>query len=325
MHIIKAIEYLENIGNRLDLFVALALPAYTRSQIKRVIESNQVFVNEVINYKAGYKVQKNDVIKFPKLENLFEKKNIIESVFDLKILFEDEDYLFIDKPSGISVHPVNLSQRDTIVNKLINKYKNLPSNNILRPGIVHRLDKDTSGVMVVAKTSKSLWWLSKQFADRKVEKQYTSIGVCEFIPTKLHENAEFKVEGYMFRTGNKRNFYQISTQEIKKSRFSSSEFRLLYANKVGGLFFVLFQVLPKTGRTHQIRVHQKSIQYPIAGDAIYLPKKILDKSIKIFEDKKISPRLMLHASSIQFENYDGEKYYVNSNLPTEFDELMKAK
>lgn len=312
-----------DIGKRLDLYISLKLPKYTRSLIKKTIESNEVFVNNEINYKAGYKVKINDRILFPEINDY--KNTFVElkpSLFDLKILLEDDDYVFLDKPIGLLVHPVNNITEDTLVNKLISKYKDLPGENMNRPGIVHRLDKDTSGVIVVAKNPKSLWWISKLFAERKVNKEYLSIGICHGLPKIIELNKTFEVSGYLKRSDENRKKYVLNTKS-NDGKYSLTSFKALkILNYDEVIKLVLFQVSPSTGRTHQIRVHQKSLSVSILGDPLYLSRNQCELSNKILNQFNIKPRLFLHAHKINFENYDGKVYSVLSEMPKEFNELL---
>lgn len=312
-----------DISKRLDLYLALKLPDYSRSLIKKVIESNKVLVNGEINFKAGHKVSIGDKIEFPvqSIQKGFEK--LEPSPFNLEIIFEDNDYLFINKPIGISVHPANPNEKNTVANQLVSKYFDLPENAISRPGIVHRLDRDTSGVLVVAKSPKALWWLSGRFAERQVKKQYISIGFSENLPSQIFENSSFKVEGFMKRSSENRKQFLLHKDQISGSRFSSTEFLVKNVWKKNDQNLAYFEISPKTGRTHQIRVHQKSFNMPILGDKLYLSKNQLQISSSILNSSNIQERMFLHAYSITFENFDGKIYSIKSQIPKEFEDLMK--
>lgn len=308
-------------GKRLDLYLSLQLPQYSRSFIKKTIEENKVFVNEDICFKAGYKVQLQDKIKFPKLEYKPNSVDLFKAKFDLEIISEDEDYLFINKPINLAVHPTSSMSEITLVNKLLGLYSDLPSNDFRRPGIVHRLDKDTSGVIVIAKNPKSLWWLSGQFANRKVHKKYVSIGVDFQAEKKLQVGSEFEVQGMMKRNTLNRKHFFISTDE-KSGKFSYSRFLVKSIKEVGLSKLYLLEIYPLTGRTHQIRVHQKSIDLPILGDKIYLSRKQMQWSDKFLQDNAYVRRLYLHAKSISFENYNGKLYSVETKVPEEFSHIL---
>lgn len=306
-------------GKRLDLYLSLHLPALTRSQIKKTIESNQVLVDSEICYKAGYKIKGGEVIIFPESvlkENVYSTK-LQESMFDLEIIEEDEDYMFINKPSGLTVHPTSTRDRDTLVNKLLSLKKNLPGDNILRPGIVHRLDKDTSGVIIIAKTPKALWWISKQFAERKVKKEYLSLGLSIGGHDKnLVEGKEFTYTSNITRGSVNRKKFYSEPLDSKEGRFSSTDFKV---NKIFDIDtktrLICFSVFPLTGRTHQIRVHQRALNLPVLGDSIYLSKKEWSRSESIFRSFNIKSRLYLHARTVTFENYNKKMYSISAQIP----------
>jgi 23S rRNA pseudouridine1911/1915/1917 synthase len=310
-----------DIGKRLDLFLSLKLPNFTRSFIKKVIESNQLLLNGEVFYKAGYKVKGGESIRFPEIEMPKKDFDLVPSSFDLEILYEDQDYLIINKPIGLLVHPSNQHQTDTVVNKLLGYYDNLPKNAIHRPGIVHRLDRDTSGVLVIAKTPKSLWWSSKEFADRRVHKVYLSISFTMDKPN-FETGSVFKIDGYIYRSTTQTKKYQIS-KDSKKGRYSLSNFKILHVGKLFNCNVIISMILPVTGRTHQIRVHQKSRNFPILGDKLYLPETILKETDQLLQNNNIENRLYLHAYSINFENYDGKKYSVKSQIPQGFLDIFK--
>jgi 23S rRNA pseudouridine1911/1915/1917 synthase len=315
-----------DLGKRLDLFLSLKLPEFSRSFLKKIIESNKVLLNDKICFKAGYKISANDSIEIP--DDMLEVPKNIEikkSKFDLEILFEDEDYLFINKPIGLVVHPTGPHQTDTLVNKLLDLGQDWPSNNILRPGIVHRLDKDTSGVIVVAKTPKALWWLSNQFAERKVHKEYTSIGFNQDENFRYEVGEAIEFEGLIRRSSENQKRFIIEKKEISthKGRYSKSVFKIQKIVKLpNSKNLILSKIHPLTGRTHQIRVHQREMGFPIVGDPIYMSRKEIISCTDIMNKFKIKPRLFLHASQITFENFNKKLYCISAQLPNEFDYLL---
>lgn len=310
------VDSLQDANRRLDLFLALKLPQYSRSFIKKTIESNKVFVNGIVNYKAGYKVKVGDIIKFPALQYQSGSSHLIPAEFDLPILYEDEDFLFINKPVGISCHPTDSYNHEiTIVHKLLGRYKDLPFNDFKRPGILHRLDKETSGVMVVAKNPYALWWGSKIFAERKIHKEYISIGM-KVNDVKLVD--EFTVEGFIQRSPQNRKKFILVLENGDKAKYSRTLFRILEIKKLNDLYLTVLLARPQTGRTHQIRVHQKSIGVPILGDNLYLSPKYKNKVVKFFNNLQLQNRLYLHASKLEFESYNGKFYSVEAPLPEDF-------
>ncbi|HLM84342.1 MAG TPA: RNA pseudouridine synthase [Candidatus Bathyarchaeia archaeon] len=225
----------------------------------------------------------------------------------MKIIFENQDIIVVDKPAGLAVHPGVGTEEKTLVDFLLEKFpeiKTVGDVPEIRPGIVHRLDKETSGVMVVARNQKTFEYLKDLFKNRKIEKKYLAL-----VFGTLKEK-EGKVEGEMGRS--KKDFRKQSLVRgkisVRKERYSLTH----YAVKKEFEKYSLLEVSPKTGRMHQIRVHLHSIGHPIVGDKKY--------TFKAF--KNISaPRMFLHASSLSFTGPDGEKYFFESEPPKEFGEI----
>lgn len=336
---VKLVVHDDYVGIRLDLFLSFKLHELSRSQIKKIIESNRVFVNDSICFKCAYKLKINDTVFFPSeylLKNVQNNKNIYNSnhlfVVDLDILYEDNDYFVVNKPIGINVHRTSYYDNEiSLVDKINALYKkNLPGDPI-RPGVVHRLDKMTSGVLIFAKNPMALWWLSKQFAERKVEKSYISIGLNDkrLLPNKKDyiDNNFIKVEGYIRRSSKNRKLFVLDaihqkTKFNNDSKYSLSLFYKLSDRFIDKLNLSLFYIIPKTGRTHQIRVHQKYIGYPILGDNLYLPNYLIISSNNILNKFNITSRLFLHSYFIKFYNYDGSVKIFTSDLPIEFIQIF---
>ena len=234
----------------------------------------------------------------------------------IKILYEDSNILAIDKPSGISVHPDGRSKEKTItdwVSKNYPRMKNVgepmefESEEIKRPGVVHRLDKETSGVLLLAKNAKSYEFLKNQFKGREVKKIYNT--VVEGFVKNDHDiiNKPIGRSPKDFRRrlagrGARGELKEAVTEYIVLKRFLDKKNKFSYV-----------EVRPKTGRTHQIRVHMKYINHPVVCDSLYNPDGLCPKSFK---------RLALHAKSIEFTNLKGEKIKIESPLPKEFKEIM---
>jgi len=222
----------------------------------------------------------------------------------MKIIFQNSDFIVIDKPAGLAVHPgINLNEK-TLVDFLVEKFpeiKNVGDNPALRPGIVHRLDKETSGVMIVPRNQKSFEYLKDLFQNRKIEKKYLAL-----VHGKLKEKVG-KIEGEMGRS--KRDFRKQSLVrgkvKVRKEKYSLTYYKVLEEFKDHSLL----EVSPKTGRTHQIRVHLHSIGHPVVGDGKYTFKKYKRENY---------PRMFLHASEISFADRNKDKYLFKSDLPREF-------
>ncbi|ABY95003.1 MULTISPECIES: RluA family pseudouridine synthase [Thermoanaerobacter] len=242
----------EDEGKRIDVFLAAELD-YTRSYIKKLIVDGLVFVNGK-TVKPSYKVKENDevVLNVPEAEKI----DVLPEDIPLDILYEDDDIIVINKPQGMVVHPAPGNYSGTLVNALLYHCKNLSGiNGILRPGIVHRLDKDTSGVMVVAKNDKAHISLSNQIKERSVFKKYVAIveGVIK--------DEEGKIEAPIGRHPVDRKKMAV----IEDGRYALTLYKVLERFKEN----TLVEAVIKTGRTHQIRVHMAYIGHPIVGDHVY--------------------------------------------------------
>ncbi|MFA6324689.1 MAG: RluA family pseudouridine synthase [Candidatus Paceibacterota bacterium] len=238
------------------------------------------------------------------------KKNTLTKI---KILYEDKDFLVIDKPSGISVHPDGRTKEKTITDWFIKKYprsKNVgePMGEIFRPGIVHRLDKGTSGVLVLVKNQKAHQFLKNQFQNKEVRKVYNAI-VSGFV--KNERGIINKPIGRSPSDFRRRLAGRGARGELREA---VTEYRVLKHFNVLSNKFTFLEVRPKTGRTHQIRVHMKFLNHPVACDSLY--------DLKGFCPKQIV-RLALHAKSIEFKNLKGETIKVESPLPKEFLRIIK--
>ena len=279
---------------RLDLFLALHNNDLTRSGIKKEIDNNNVKVNDQVEFHANYKVKEGDIIQ---LEiSARENTEIVPTNLPLDVLYEDEHLVVIDKHAGMTVHPGNSDDTRTVVNAILFRYKELEDvGTRIRSGLIHRLDKDTSGVLLIGKTNHALWNYSKQFAERKVSKLYLVI-VKGKIPTGLKEK-NLVVQNYLGRNPkNRQKFIEVE----KGGRFAHSEFSLLGSKDKYHL--ILARIF--TGRTHQIRVHLASLGIPVLGDIKY--------------GNTIDSRMLLHAWKLKIHLLDGSKKVFIAPIPKEF-------
>ncbi len=270
----------EDSGRRIDLFLAAQISeGHSRSAIQKIISSGDVLLNNAVIKKPCHKVALGDSVRI----NLPEAKpsQLIPQDIDFKIIYEDGDVLVIDKPSGLVVHPGSAIKQGTLVNGLIRYTADLSDINPDRPGIVHRLDKDTSGIMVIVKNNSAHLNLIKQFARHRVKKKYVALvqGVVELdegiidLPIARHKK-DFRRQAVSFVDSKK----AITRYRVLK-RFKEA---------------TLLELTPKTGRTHQLRVHLAHIGYPILGDVKYGKKTAF-------------PRLALHAAELSFFHPKGNK------------------
>ena len=316
----KTIKFLvsqKEVDLRLDVFLAKNLPDLTRSNLKKLIESDQVKLNNITTSISSKKVKFKDIVNI----NIINRPNldILPSKIDLEILFEDEDLLVLNKPSGMVVHPGAGNKNHTLVNALLYKYKkNLSNlNGYERPGIVHRIDKETSGLLVVAKNNYTHANLGKQFSNHTINRRYLALiwGVMRPI------NGVIKT----LITRSKKNRQLMSTSELKGKKaitnyFTKKIFSIKDIPKIS-----LIECELETGRTHQIRVHMSYKGNPLLGDKQYGKKNIKFKKInKEFEEKlNALDRQALHAKSLGFVHPRNSKFLnFESNLPDDFKKML---
>lgn len=239
----------------------------------------------------------------------------------IKILYEDTNILAIDKPSGISVHGDGRSKDKTIADWIFKNYpkmKNVGEDEVYenknkkieikKPGIVHRLDRDTSGVLLLAKKEKAYQFLKKQFQDRTIRKIYLAIVSGDMKNDRGIINKPIGRSPKDFRR------YSSGRGARGEMREAITQYRVLKRFEISHHKFTLLEVRPKTGRTHQIRVHMKYANHPIVCDALYNPDAFCPKIIT---------RMALHAKSIEFQNLKGDVIKIESPLPEEFVKLQK--
>lgn len=289
-------------GERLDSALVQALPNLSRTYCQRLIKSGLVTVDG-LSVRPSHRLSGTEVIWVIIPES--EDSELVPEDIPLAIISEDDDILVIDKPAGMVVHPAAGNETGTLVNALIHHCPNLPGiSGERRPGIVHRLDKHTSGLIVVAKTDTALRNLQKQFQKRTVEKKYQAL-----VEGRLGKQ-QFVVEAPIGRDpSDRKKMAVISPGAGIKSRSAETRFSLqkLYGN------YSLLNCYPLTGRTHQIRVHLAYIGYPIVGDSKYGRRK---PTLKFW-------RTFLHAAELSFQhpttNYQLSFY---SQLPSELSDLL---
>lgn len=239
----------------------------------------------------------------------------------IKILYEDSNILAIDKPSGISVHGDDRSKEKTITDWVLENYpkmKNVgePMGDIPRPGVVHRLDKDTSGVLLLAKNQKAHQFLKEQFQNRTIKKTYIAIVSGWFkddhgVINKPIGRSPSDFRRWLCGRGARGTLREAITEYKVLKRFTSP---LPSPYKGEGEKFTYLEVKPKTGRTHQIRVHMKFLNHPVVCDSLYNPSGPCPKDIS---------RMALHAKSIELKNLKGETIKIESPIPLQFKKVVK--
>jgi 23S rRNA pseudouridine1911/1915/1917 synthase len=299
---------------RIDKFLMARLPHVTRTKIQDGIRHEFVKVNEK-SIKPNYKVHPNDVVTvlFPEPPR---DKDVVPENIPLNIVFEDDHLLILNKPAGMVVHPAYQNWSGTVVNALAYHFRQLPQmpGNEGRPGLVHRIDKDTSGLLVIAKTERALTHLAKQFFDHSIERTYWAIvwGVPD--PPqgtiKLHVGRSLKDRRVT-----------VGFPEEDFGRHAVTHYKLLQDLR----YVSLVECRLETGRTHQIRAHMKHIGHTLFNDAMYGGDQVLKGTVfskfKQFVDNcfKIIPRQALHAKTLGFIHPETkEKMQFDSELPDDF-------
>jgi len=316
----KTIEFLinkKNSGERLDVFLSKEIISLTRSYIKKLIEKKNVKLNEVIKTSPSTKLKINDKI----IINIIEE-NILKltpSNIKLDILFEDKDFLIINKPKGMVVHPGAGNYKNTLVNALIYKYKKELSdiNGSLRPGIVHRIDKETSGLLVVAKNNLSHSNLGKQFSNHSIKRKYQCLAWGVIRP--LNGCIETLI------SRNKKNRQLMTVSDINGKKAITNYKTIKVFNIVDIPKISLIECELKTGRTHQIRVHLKYKGTSLLGDKQYGKRNIKFKKINKEFFNKLSNLngQALHAQTLGFIHPTKKKWVsFKSKLPTDFKKTL---
>lgn len=299
---------LDKQGERVDKFLSLEIKGYSRKYFQDLIEEGEVKVNGKAVEK-DYILKIGDVVegrvKEPETASLEPDSNIKFSV-----VFDDKDFAVVDKPAGLVVHPSHTHKKGTLVNGLLARWPEIRGigEDSMRPGIVHRLDKETSGLMAVAKSQPMFLWLKKQFQDRKVEKKYIAL-----VYGNISQN-EGEITVPIGRLGVKQvainSLNKGLSGNVNKSRNARTGFKILARYRD----FTLIEATPYTGRMHQIRVHFKYLGYPVVGDKKYGGRRI-SKSIAL-------PRHFLHSSYLAFNLPSWEKVEFKSELPSDLQAVI---
>ena len=299
---------------RIDKYLMNFVENATRTKIQAAAKNGSIKVNGV-EVKSNYKVKPLDDIRvlfeYPPHENLLIAENI-----DLDIVYEDDDLLVVNKPAGMVVHPGHGNYSGTLINALIYHFENLPKNSSNRPGLVHRLDKDTSGLLVIAKNDESMFHLSNQFAEKTSKREYIAMVWGNV------KDDRGRINNYIGR--NPKNRLQnivLDDDKIENGKRAITNYEVLSRMN----YVSLLKCTLETGRTHQIRVHMKHIGHTLFNDERYGGNSILKGTTftkyKQFVENcfKLLPRQALHAKTLGFKHPKNGKFMqFNSELPADF-------
>lgn len=283
---------------RVDSFLCLKFPDHSRTYFQYLIDNKHIKVN-------GLPVKKREMLCIgDTIEILFSSKeplNASPQDIPLNVIYEDEFLLAINKPRNLVVHPAPGNPSNTLVNGLLYHYKDLDLDDLIRPGIVHRLDKDTSGVLLIAKTQKAHERLSLAFKERQIHKEYLALCLGNAGSRTIHNHLG-------------RDLVHRKKIVVVEGRGKEAISQLETLNFYNGYSFV--KILPLTGRTHQIRVHLQSIGCPVLGDPLY-------GSLK--NNQKLNVHMqMLHAHSLKFKHPFKETFMsLEAEIPADMKELKK--
>ena len=304
---------------RIDKYLMNFVENATRTKIQAAAKNGSIKVNGVV-VKSNYKVKPLDDIRvlfeYPPHENLLVAENI-----DLDIVYEDDDLVVVNKPAGMVVHPGHGNYSGTLINALIYHFENLPKNSSNRPGLVHRLDKDTSGLLVIAKNDESMVHLSNQFAEKTSKREYIAL-----VWGNVKDDSG-KIDNYIGR--NPKNRLQnivLDDDKIENGKRAITNYEVLSRLN----YVSLVKCNLETGRTHQIRVHMKHIGHTLFNDERYGGDSILKGTTftkyKQFVENcfKLLPRQALHAKTLGFTHPKTGKFMqFDSELPNDFQSCIE--
>jgi 23S rRNA pseudouridine1911/1915/1917 synthase len=308
----------KNNGKRLDIFLRENVKNFTRSYLKKIIENKQVKLNTSILTTPSTKIKDKDVIVIniidKKIENLKPKK------IKLDTIYEDKDILVINKPKGMVVHPGAGNYENTLVNALIYKYKKGLSNinGTLRPGIVHRIDKETSGLLVIAKNNLAHANLGNQFSKHSIKRRYICLSWGVVRPL------EGKIITLITRDKKNRQLMTVSDFNGKKAITNYKTLEVFNIKDIPKISLIECKL--ETGRTHQIRVHLKHKGASLLGDKQYGKKNIKFKKINsdFFQKLNELSGQALHAKTLEFAHPITKKWMTfSSDLPEGFKKMLK--
>ena len=290
----------KNIGERIDKYLSMNIEGKSRSFMQGLIDSESIKVNNKVA-KSNYKLKKNDLVEVIMPDPI--ELDVKPEKIDLNIIYEDKDIIILNKPQGVVVHPAPGNYSGTLVNGLLYHCNDLSGiNGVIRPGIVHRIDKDTSGVLVIAKNDEAHNALAEQFKVHSIKREYYA----------LVEGRFNKLEGSIDKPLGRNKKDRLKMAIVEDGKRAVTHYKVLeqYNNNTS-----LIKCILETGRTHQIRVHMASIGHPLVGDPIYGAKK---------QKFKVKGQV-LHAKTLGFIHPSTKEYMeFDSELPEYYKELLNS-
>jgi len=292
-------------GIRIDLFLTIHLPQFSRTIIKKWLMNQQVIINQTTPAKPSYIIKSNDTITLLSIPTPTTRDfQEVHPHLGVKIIAQHNDFLIINKPAGLVVHPPQQTFTEiSLVDWLVQNFPTIKDvGEATRPGIVHRLDSDTSGIMIVALTQQAHTTFSALFKDRKIQKTYLAL-------VTGHPQQSGTITYPIARHPAQKNIMHCFTGIVENStaRDAQTDYQVLQYFDT----FSLVEIKPKTGRTHQIRIHFKAIGHPLLGDEVY------GKSSKLIAYHA------LHAQKLEFE-YQGKLYQFESPLDLVLENIIKS-
>ena len=294
-------------GQRLDSVIAKLFPDFSRSKLKSWLDSGAIYINDVPLLKPSKKVNGGEEVKI-----LIQEEKLISAEpqnIQFEVIHKSKDFLIVDKKAGMVVHPGAGNHQNTLLNALLFKFPELEK--LPRAGIIHRLDKETSGLMIIASNQNSYKNLSEQISKRLVKRTYQAFAVGNI-------SRSGKIEEPVGRHPRNRQKQAVT----EKGKYALTRYSVL--KKYGN--YTHLEVNLETGRTHQIRVHMSHIGFPLIGDVLYGRKKRFAKSTNsdLREVIEKFPRQALHASNLAFKDIDsGNEVSFESSLPKDLLDLKK--
>jgi 23S rRNA pseudouridine1911/1915/1917 synthase len=304
---------------RLDVFLASELKI-TRSQVQKMIDDNRIEINGKTPKKYGEKVKKGDKIslKHENIKTLKQKPVTMtredKSVAEVQIIAETPDYIVVNKPTGLLTHPTQANEKKSLAAWLIKKYTEIKKvgEDKMRPGIVHRLDKEASGLMVVARTQKMFEHLKNQFKNRTIDKEYLVL-----VHGKV-EREEGVIDFPISRSETSDKMAAVPETVHGQPTEAGKEAKTEFWVEKHFVNFTLLRVKIHTGRTHQIRVHMFAYNHPVVGDPMYFQRK----QKRVWDEK--CGRLFLHSAKLGFTGLEGKRVEFESPLPSELQNFLET-